>query len=102
MPRQMLDLTRRRPHHRRCQRKQGRRSVVDVTFKRGHGRHRIVVEIELMLLDQAREPLHWQSIAADGQQQFGCNWISLDAAVSAATEHVAPPLQAYLAWKRLA
>src|ERR1700722_14340234 len=54
-----------------------------------------------MFLDQAREPLDRQSIAADGQQQFGSNWISLDAAVSAATEHVAPPLQAYLAGKRL-
>ena len=35
--------------------------VVDVALQRRHGRHRIVVEIELMLIDQARQPLDRQT-----------------------------------------
>ncbi len=35
--------------------------IVDVAFQRRHGRHRIVVEIELMLVDQPRQPLDRQA-----------------------------------------
>src|ERR1700733_626976 len=55
-----------------------------------------------MLLDQTREPLDRQAIAAGREQQFGGNGIAFDTAMAMAGEHVAPPLQPYLAWKRLA
>ena len=44
-----------------AERKQRRRGIVDVAFQRRHGRHRIVVEIELMLVDQPRQPLDRQT-----------------------------------------
>ena len=84
------------------QRKQRRRGVVDVAFERRHRRHRVVVEIELVLVDQARQRIDRQAVVADHLQQFGRDRIAFDAAMARAGQHVGPPLQPHLAGQRLA
>src|SRR5580698_6482688 len=50
MAREVLDLVGCFTGNSRRERKQYRRGVVDITLQRRHGRHRVVVEVELMLL----------------------------------------------------
>ena len=100
--REMFDPVGPAPGDPGAERKQRRRGIVDIAFQRRHGRHRIVVEIELMLVDQARQPLDRQVPVLDHKPQLGRNRIALDAAMAGAREHVGPPLQAHFAGQRLA
>ena len=82
MAREMIGRLRRRRRDPRGEREQRRRGLVDIAFQRRHGRHRIVVEIELVLVDQPRQRLDRQAEFADRQQQFGRDRIALDAAMA--------------------
>ncbi len=102
MAREVLDLGGLAATDPGAERKQRAGGIVDVAFQRRHGRHRIVVEIELVLVDQPRQPLDRQTAAADRQHQFGRHRVALDAAMAGARQHVGPPLQAHFAGQRLA
>jgi len=76
---QMFDLRRGRPGHPSRQRKQRRRGLGDIAFERRQGRHRIIIEVELMFFDQARQRLDWQAKRIDRPQQLGRDRIALGA-----------------------
>ena len=84
MARQMVDHGRRLRDDPRAEREQRRGGLGDIALQRRHRRHRIVVEIELMLLDQPRQRLDRQAVFVDRLQQFGGNRIALDAAMAGA------------------
>src|SRR6266700_236567 len=101
MPRQMLDFRGRPGGDPRGEHEQCRHGVIDIAFECRHGRHRIVVEIELVLFDQPRQRLDRQTEMANRQQQFGRHRITLDATMADAREHIGPPLQADFTRQRL-
>ena len=100
--REVLDLGGLLSRDRGAEREQRSGGVVDVALQRRHGRHRIVVEIELMLVDEPRQPFDRQAAAPDCMPEFGRDRIALDTAMTLAGEHVRPPLQADFAGQRLA
>jgi len=53
---------------------------VDITLKRGKSRHRIVVKIELMLIDQPQHRLGGQPEAVDCSQKLRRDGVAFDAA----------------------
>ena len=93
--REVIDLFRGARGHARGEHKQRGRGGVGIAFQRGHRWHRIVVQIELMLCDQPRQPFDGQAEIPDRQQQFGGDRIALDAAVTLSYQEVGPPLQAH-------
>ena len=55
-----------------------------------------------MLLDQSRQPIERQLPIVDRELKLGGHRVAFDTAVTGTSEHVGPPLQAHLAWQRLA
>ena len=81
MAREVIDRLRRPHQETGAAGKQRRGGVVGITFQRRQRRHRVVVEIELVLLDQPHQPFDRQPPGPDRPQQFGGDRIALDAAV---------------------
>src|SRR5215216_5735678 len=106
MAREMVDHGRRRYRDPCAEREQRRRGVGDIAFQRRHRRHRIVVEVELMLLDQPRQRLDRQAELGDRLQEFGGDRIALDAAMAGAfsmsVHHCSriSPGNGWLTWSR--
>lgn len=68
MPCDMLGRLRRQRHDPRREGKQCRTGRVQITLQSRHGRHRIVVEIELMLVGEQRQRLDRQVEITDRTQ----------------------------------
>src|SRR5205814_10280893 len=76
------------------QREQRSARVAEIAIQCGHRGHRIVVEIELMLVDQACEAIDRKGEALHRQQQFSGDGIAFDTAMFLACQRIVPPLQA--------
>jgi len=66
--------------------------VADVTLQRRHCRHRVIIEIELVFLDQSRQSFDRKIEVADHLQQLGRDRIALHAAMVIPGQHIGPPV----------
>ena len=91
---EMIDVGHRANDDPCSQREQRSARVAEIAIQCGHRGHRIVVEIELMLVDQACEAIDRKGEALHRQQQFSGDGIAFDTAMFLACQRIVPPLQA--------
>jgi hypothetical protein len=72
------------------------------TLAPSEGRHRLVVEIETVRIDQAEQRLAREAALRNGIEQRCSDRIGIDLAARFVAQRVAPPLQADLTWQYLA